>query len=937
MSAGVPVSVLVASSPALAACTGLTGNPAANNVIECSGPTAPTFNSNEGDDSITIDGVTNGPLTFDPSDPDSGYGNLANGRTLMTGTGEDTLYLSGTINFGAGDLLVSGNNGDSGADIINIDDGTTLTFDAGYGVDLGNSDDTINLSGSATVDGFFDMADGADTLDAAGSTLTVGIPDSGDPEDATFSAGGGDDFINLSALNVGGYDTDGNNQLVSVFVGAGDDVLKLGGGTLAGGISGFSGSDYIELGGVTVNGNVGLGDGADQLVVTGGTSITGGIGAPGYEDGPDDILITDGIIGYIPVDASEPRTSPSVAQNDSGTVIGGVSIFGGADADTVAIFGGNVGGEINLADGSDTLIIDAGADEYSGVTDTDGVAATAYQAPLIPVELGGDGIARVAVTGTSIADTPIIFNGGGGNDTAEVFDLVNTTDLIFLSVEQANFYGQSFSLDLDDNTDSGYYLKSDGSGVHSTLTQTDGDLDLGGGSLIKVFESNTVTMTDGAVDDSIDVVTLNLQGGSLLYFDADTTTGGYDADASDYFLVNNVILNDDPNPAEPTDQVGVTVNLIGAPSASGSRRLIDDAGSATLDDPGLAATVVASETYGYLNDPSTAARTYWLQEQGDSLYLLWTTNINDATTAGYTGASSEPGPVMAAFGVGLGAGAMAVNTNIADMARGERGHDETCQERPGYDVWADADGATGGFGSSDYSAYSARLGVEADVGRKWVDECGRFLAGAFVYLGSSDLSASDGSSADLATYGGGAYLRFSGENGFYGSFLAHAGIGDVSALNAILGSTADYDGSLYGFAANMGRKFHIDDMTTADIRGYAGWTGFDAGRFTDSQGLDVDGIYAATLVFGAEAGVERQISDDMSAFGRLGVKWTDYTQSTFAGGLDVAADTDYTSATGEIGLTRQFGDRAELSLSAFGEAGRDVSLFGGRIRLKARF
>ena len=743
---------------------------------------------------------------------------------------------------------------------------------------------------------------------------------------------------------------------VSINLDNGEDRLRLTGGSVAGGVQAGYGDDYIVLDGVTLGGNVTLDRGTDALVVTGGSVVDGGIGWYGRGFSADNYFIDNGVIGYL------PEGTVSVSQNDSGTVNAGVSIFTGELDDQIAIFGGSVAGEIQGAGGNDTIIIDGGGDEYTGATDELGAAETVYVLPVRPAGFaGGDGATPEAISGAALADTPIVFDGGGGTDKAELFDLVQTQDLIFLQVEEADFYGQAFSLDLDDNRGSGYFLKTDSGGTHSNLIQTDGALTLGGGSLIKAFTANSVTLQDGAVDDSITVSRLVLQGGANLSFDVDASVDGYQADASDYIIANTVDIDDTVVPVTAVNPVNMDVNLVAQGSLSGSRRLIDS--GADIGDPGTGATPAPTANYVLVSDPSTAARTYWLQEaSNDGVYLLWTTPVNETTTSsvvGGSGTAGSSGPESAALGLGLAAAPMAINDNIAAMARADAGPffgrslgeeqdsgtglqpvgigERACSSRSGTNAWADADGMTGDIGSSSFESLSARIGGEADLGEALLDQCGELFAGAFAYFGQSNIDTASGSASDTESYGGGAYLRFSNANGFYGSLLGHFGLGNVNATNPVLGSTADYDGLLYGFAANGGLKFIIDEQTVTDFRAYMNYTAFDAGEFTDSMGLVVDGVELETLVYGGDLGIEHYFGSGLSGFARAGLKFTDFTGGLESSGTKVDFATDYLTGTAEAGLSAALSSNSTFTLSAIGEFGDDVTLYGGRVRFQVRF
>ncbi len=832
------------------------------------------------------------------------------------------------------------------------------------------STDTLILDGASTPV----VQPGSDAITNGGA---IGSSISG-----IFDAGRNSDDITISNFTINGnaQSVDVNAApdgiLGSLFGGNGSDDILLNNVTTTGSVVGDygagsnSGVDNITVNNSNIGGAIVGGGGADTIVVNGNSTISNGIGYRDLvngidrEDGGDDIIINNGVIGI----------------NDSGTTdtSDDYSIYTGFTGDNVYLFGGTIQGDVILysTEGAiDRLYIDPGA--IGGIADNE--YSTALQSNITQ-----------ETTNLSISSTS--FDGGDGNDEAFLYNLrmtgvteVNPGSTTRYDVLAEDTQWTSFSflnvnnseIDIVDSSVNEIRLINNSALIQRdgalTITGNDGNTSASSGA-IELSGTSVIDMQDGVADDYIAVGRYRADDGSVLRIDADVTQQGWAADDSDYIITPNSqfpgsIYN------ESTDTVAyVDVNVTGAASASGVRRIIDDTGRTDpLEDPGTGAVIDASDDYAFVVDPSTTARTFWLEEgSGGYLYLKWTTPVNAQTTGALvgggsssgSGGSAPAGPEQAAYGVAMAEAALAVNGNIADLARKDTlplgirerlnpedpdnlddfdetrlsgRNDKACWDNNGMQVWGDLDTRSGELGSTDYDAYTARIGAEIDLGREKLDDCGRFVAGIFGYLGNSDIDSASGSSTGMDTLGGGGYVRFGSNNGVYGTLLGHYGTGDVTSFNATLASMADYSSDIYGAAANLGRRYATDNGDIADVRGFVNWTGLEAGAFTDSMGLTVDGIDGSVLVAGFEVGLERQFDETTSGFGRIGGKLTDFEGTLESSGTAVNFGGDYVAATFEAGVQKELSEQATVSLSGFGEVADGATLYGGRVSFNVKF
>ncbi|KFB09493.1 autotransporter outer membrane beta-barrel domain-containing protein [Nitratireductor basaltis] len=816
-------------------------------------------------------------------------------------------------------------------------DGVAILCDQ---VSLHSPFDTIVLNGAS-----HDIKSGTTYGGSSGADLA------GVGSTATYSgiidAGRNNDLLELTDVTILGESNPYSGGIAieqpqngSIFGGAGRDTIILNRVTTSGNVVGDAagsafpdgiGNDDIfvitdsNIGGTIMMGNASPND-DDEVTINGSSVIAGGIGARLLERGNDTITINNGTIGA----------------NGAGE-----SVFAGAENDKLGIFGGTIQNAINMAGDDDILVINPGGAEAAEWT---------YSTP------SGET--------TSLTFQNTEFKGGGGNDDAFVYGAgagVFAANTVWDSWRKVVL--NNSRIDLADSSVDDIHLEN-----NSMLVQHDGFVALrsqaGGAypSALHVDGTSRVDLQDGAADDVIQVGTFRPSAGTVLAVDVDTSAAGYAPDDSDHIR----------NTAAPDHVYAlgalVDVNLLGTPALSGARRIVDDKSSTGLNaDPGVNATPDSSTNYLLVSDPSTAARSFWLQDEGSGgVYLLWTTNINETTTSGYIGGSATPGEDPGEAGRGFAAlsasGPQAVSDIVGDLASGTpavaisvatraepvvtseeaalepevlyadgQGMSGQCAFGHRYSVWSSISGDRGEYGSADVDTLTGSLGAEADLGDMMGLGCNRAVLGGFLYTSAGDLTQPDATALQMNNWGGGAYLRGSTAQGFYGSILGHAGRGDVDVVNGVMAATASFEGTSYGVAANLGIKRPIAAATAIDLRGYAGWTRFDAEPFADSMGLTIDDISSETLVLGAHIGVEHSFTEQTTGVARLGVKWTDVESSIASSGAVSGFDSDYLVATGEVGMSGRLGSNIDVSVTAFGEVGNDIHRVGGRARLTLSF
>lgn len=375
-----------------------------------------------------LDGIvqgTDGDDLIDVTYTDDPQGDMidAGDAILPTEVGDDDIILAGdgndTIEAGLGDDEAYGEdgddtiNGDAGDDYLSGGEGDdTLyggegddTLDAGQGSDrlYGEDGDDVLLGGPGT--DLLDGGAGDDTMIGGSANDTIV---GGDGSDTAYG-NDGNDVIDTSGPNSSGVnaspdigypglypaDTDPNDDIDSVWGGAGDDTIST--GDDADYIDGGTGDDMID-GGIdddTIDG----GDGNDTII--------GGEGNDTIDAGAGDDTVYGGLdpsfpdVLNIPDDGTGPFGPDLVTNNGMDVIHGGDgndTIYGQDDNDELYgdagddyIDGGIDDDTIDGGTGDDTLVGGQGADVLSGGDDRDTFIVDTAEDGFGDVIDGGDG------------------------------------------------------------------------------------------------------------------------------------------------------------------------------------------------------------------------------------------------------------------------------------------------------------------------------------------------------------------------------------------------------------------------------------------------------------------------------------------------------------------------------------------------------------------
>lgn len=865
----------------------------------------------------------------------SGTSSIAEDINLFGG--EDEILISGTTNVGGGVDMGVGN------DIFGMSGGTVTGL-----VDLGTGDDTVNLSGTVTI-GALEGADGVETIDIAAGT-TVNFTDASGlgalvPGEVVDLGTDGDTLSVSGTINalIGGiYQT--------VSLGGGEDTFNLDGGTLDANLDTGSDNDIINLNSGTVNGQVfGSDTVGDVFNVHAGVTLNNGLGSAlpvRRADEGDVFNIYGGTINANTLDTSEAD--------------GGNAIFAGSGPDEVGLFGGTINGEINLGDGLDTLVIDFGGDEFAANPDLAGTGLTAPAGATGPLNLASPR-----------------FNGDAGEDSAYIYDLDPADDLIFESFNDVNMFGQAFSLDNTEvageqqNTIDNLNLFTDAGGVHSTFRQTDGDLIIrneAGGSRgdLRVQTNNTVTMVDGVADDSITVQIYAPESGSILEVDTNPSL-----QTSDVLTVTSV----DRSNITAGSPVLVDTRIIGggAVPITGSIAIVDDDGRVDPAVPSPGDTLTPSEDFVFLNDPSSAARSYFLVDEGGStngVFLQWVTPASGATAGGAAAAAAAgAGSAGAAIG-GAGNAVLAAisGPNLPGLPETprlsdpERPVDETdpygdptgrqsfagaCADSTA--AWIDLSAyrtdrdavSSGGqtFAGYDTTGYGITVGGDIDLGGSLIEECGKVRVGAFASYGMASVSVEDGSSADVTSTMGGIYATLR-QDEFYAMGMLVYGQLATEASNALLGATSEEDATLFGGLAAIGKQMALSENTFLDARLSAQMNQIEGAPYKDSMGLEfetntVSQRYEASLGL-VSAGVN-ELGQRVTGELRAAVIWDMSETEVGVGGLPVTNETEDLLLGLSARFTTQLTDSAKLYGRVATEFGDTTSTISGSAGIRFTF
>lgn len=402
-----------------------------------------------------------------------------------------------------------------GACTINTTAGNdTSTCDSGAAPGFTDTagNNTLNLSGSGTLNGAVTFGAGNDSVEINGATAAInGALDQGD----------GANIFRLTLGTVG-----------AVTQGDGADLAQISGGQ-AGAIIQGGGVDNFVMSAGTIE-SLAQGDGHDTFTMTGGT-VKGA-----FEDG-DQALMTGGTLGRV-----DMKLDNNVFDMRGGTIVGnlvtglgrdtilvsGTSIIGGnistsAGVDLIRVSGGWVNGQILTSFGADQFIwIDGGTINGAILMGADDDAALLKN-----------------LSETLLASNPQL-DGGLGNDTL-TFDATQTSapsrytgwERVFLVNGSALTLGGVFVLGSSDTGTGAMSIDAT-----SRLSVTTGTLSpFTAGQLVSLNNAGLIDMTTGS-SSATDSLTVNGNyigtGGRL----ALQTVLGADNSASDKLVVSQGTL-----------------------------------------------------------------------------------------------------------------------------------------------------------------------------------------------------------------------------------------------------------------------------------------------------------------------------------------------------------------------------------------------------------
>jgi hypothetical protein len=509
--------------------------------------------------------------------------------------------------------------------------------------------------------------------------------------------------------------------------------------------------------------------------------------------------------------------------------------------------------------------------------------------------------------------------------------------------------------DVVNNT--GKILIRDGATVFTALEDFN---NLAGGIVDLTYSSGT--------NEILTVLNFDPQGGGILKFDLDFAgAGGLGDDHTSYGSGNadTIYVASNVTPAGVTT-IDLAVlnratqnNLI---ATSGSIALVNSSAAADLLDPGLGGLplLIASDNYVFANDPSSGAVKFVLQEDTDGgVFLRWAPNITAATLGAYgagpIGDDAAAAANMGAAGAGISGGAGGgmgpgggasgggAAGQVADLASSNASGGSGLSGASGGAFCGDgsrnggfvtADGSKTKFdgGTKGWSANGA-VGVERDFS---ADACGQIAFGAFATLGAAGTKTASGSS-DLSTKGVGGYARFGAGTGFYATALGAVNWGDTDIKNNIFGSTANQNS--FGYMGNLavGYAAKVSDSTVFDLRAYASAGKVDGDGFTDTAGIVLDGSKARMKTVGAMVGLQTALSDDVSAFARVGARHVWLEQSMSAFGIKVSGKNEMDFAGIEAGLNYKLTNSGVLSVSGNSDFSKNSTSWGGKIGASFKF
>ncbi len=462
----------------------------------------------------------------------------------------------------------------------------------------------------------------------------------------------------------------------------------------------------------------------------------------------------------------------------------------------------------------------------------------------------------------------------------------------------------------------------------------------------------------GGADDVLNgIVNFNTMGGSTLKFDVDFAAASFGDDSTSYGggagdTIYTLVAN-------PTGVTNVAINAINRATqnsliaTSGSIALVNSSAAADLVNPGLGglATMVASDNYTMVTDPSTGAVKFNLVEDADGgVYLQWAPNITASSMAGFTGGAvlgdeatsgaSASGATAGLAGMGAGPGSGGVAGSIADAAGASAGNNDGCSVgKDGQDdtysnasrAWISGTGSSSSFdgGSTGWDIGTA-IGIEHDLGSQAGIGCGDLAIGLFAAYGQYGSDSASGST-DGSAKGGGVYLKAATKEGFYATGVVGASWSEADMTNSVFGSTATQDSMGYMGSVALGYSAAVSDSFGIDGRVFGTIAHSEGDGFTDSVGIVVDGSSADVRTVGFLLGANADVGGSTTAFVRGGAKWMTVDQEISAFGITVAGTAEVFVKTIEAGIESEIGNGATFSAKAFGDFTDNSDSYGGTL------
>ncbi|MFZ1681216.1 MAG: autotransporter outer membrane beta-barrel domain-containing protein [Rhizobiaceae bacterium] len=748
-----------------------------------------------------------------------------------------------------------------------------------------------------------------------------------------------------SNLGLGGDITVSGNGNIS---GLADGVEILAGATLAG-----AGGNIVVTDNGAINGTAGDGIRVWSNVGAGGdVTVTG--------NGP----VTGGLSGIVALALGDGAITVQTDQDVTGLTQYGIFTDNGDGVTSIAIDGGTITGVRGIGmstdNGQATLDIAAGAivqgTEYGLLTATlAGGLATTNNAGVIR-DTTDTGAAEGDAGGDAIWSwfgNNIINNEAGGEIVGRIhsegsltFTLNNLAGAIW--TPGTGFFNEFYGAD-DTINNAGIINIRDG------LTTFDG---------LETFNNLSGGIVNlqysGGTNEILWVETFAPQDGGMLAFDVDFSLANDFGDSSSTGLgqADTIAV---VGAATPSGVTSVDLALAGfsIPSligTSGSIVLVDTM-AADLTDPGLGglASVIASDNYTFVSDPTSGAVAFFLVEDAaGGLYMQWMPNITADSLGGYSGGSLSGSPARGqdiafagAGSAGVGPSAVSggpsgggVSGSVADdaaFAAAGQGSSQACNDANRRRFWSQVEGSGSSFlgGASSWS-FGGAFGVETDLSERMGLACGQRVVGAFAFVNRTGAEWSTGGSQGM-NYGLGTYARAMSDNGFYGSPLGAVAFSSTDLANGIFGSTATQNATMLMVNGAVGIVRPVSDASWIDLRAYAAYSATSGDAFTDSAGIAVDGSAANVLTVGALAGLHHRFDEKTTGFIRAGAKWATASRSMSAFGISVSGVSSGVFGSIETGFDAKINENTSFSGVAFGDFGSGSTSYGGRAKLSVKF